>query len=188
MCKKTLQDCCSEFLLQFSQKKKKNTESKTNKQQDFRHMKLTAEIGLNLFIWNPSPNHVCNVSISQNIYKKDTLCCLFLLTSTPVSASLGWRTISYISKSSFILLEKVHEKILPTTFLFHSIFLTTVLLFWVLLKKLSLACFQLQTGSQKLVCLLRGSDIFALQEVQLQHHQILQMLNWSVLFTLALFL
>lgn len=28
------------------------------------------------------------------------------------------------------------------------------------------------------VCLLRGSDIFALQEVQLQHHQILQMLDW----------
>lgn len=54
-------------------------------------------------------------------------------------------------------------------------------------KKLFLACFQLQTGSQELVCLLRGSDIFALQEVQLQHHQILQMLDWFGLSSLAFF-
>lgn len=37
----------------------------------------------------------------------------------------------------------------------------------------------------ELVCLLRGSDIFALQEVQLQHHQILQMLDWFGLSRLA---
>lgn len=44
-------------------------------------------------------------------------------------------------------------------------------------KKLP-ACFELQTGSRALVCLLRGSDILALQEVQLQHGQVLQMLAW----------
>lgn len=44
-------------------------------------------------------------------------------------------------------------------------------------KKLP-ACFELQTGSRALVCLLRGSDILALQEVQLQHRQVLQMPDW----------
>lgn len=37
------------------------------------------------------------------------------------------------------------------------------------------------------MCLLRGSDIFALQEVQLQHCQIVQMLDWFGLPSLALF-
>lgn len=36
------------------------------------------------------------------------------------------------------------------------------------------------------MCLLRGSDIFALQEVHLQHHQILQMLDWFGLSSLAI--
>lgn len=40
------------------------------------------------------------------------------------------------------------------------------------------ACLERQTGSGELMCLLKGSDILALQEVQLQHRQVLQMLGW----------
>lgn len=82
-------------------------------------------------------------------------------------------TIAYILQSSLVLLEKVHEKMHPTLLIFHTLilklhtFFPPIVLLLSALKKLFLACFQLQTGSQELVCLLRGSDIFALQEVQL---------------------
>lgn len=93
-------------------------------------------------------------------------------------------TIAYISQSGLVLLEKFMKKVSPTLYFFHTLilklhtFFSPIVLLLSALKKLFLACFQLQTGSQELMCLLRGSDIFALQEVQLQHHQILQKLDW----------
>lgn len=85
------------------------------------------------------------------------------------------------------------KKIPPTLLFFHTLilklhtFCSPHCSSFECFKKLFLACFQLQTGSQELVCLLRGSDIFALQEVQLQHRQILQMLDWFGLSSLAFF-
>lgn len=68
----------------------------------------------------------------------------------------------------------------------YSFFLTPHCSCFECFEKPFLACFQQQTGSQELMCLLRGSDIFALQEVHLQHHQILEMLDWFGLSSLAI--
>lgn len=59
--------------------------------------------------------------------------------------------------------------------------------FRVLKEKPSLQAFSCkQEAKQELVCFLRGSDIFALQEVQLQHrHQIVPMLDWFGLSSLC---
>lgn len=114
----------------------------------------------------------------------------FSLSVDCCNGSFRTMTVAYISQSS--LLEKVHEKNPSTLLFFHTLVLKLHTFSphcssFECFKKLFLACFQLQTGSQELVCLLRGSDIFALQEVQLQHHQILQMLDWFGLSSLACF-
>ena len=129
--------------------------------------------------------------------KKDTFMLLFfsfLILSVVTAPFKDDENCLHFVQSSLILLEKVHEKKSPPTFFFSSehsfencIHFPPHCSSFECFKKLFLACFQLQTGSQELVCLLRGSDIFALQEVQLQHHQILQMLDWFSLFSLAFF-
>lgn len=64
------------------------------------------------FIWNPSPNHVCNFSISQNIYKKDTFMLFFsfLILSVVTAPFTDDENCLHFVQSSLILLEKVHEK------------------------------------------------------------------------------
>lgn len=91
-------------------------------------------------------------------------------------------------QSRLRLLEKVTEKFLPPFFFFsfHTYFayfppncsFEKEIKKKKKTKKTLPACLELQTGSRELMCLLRGSDILALQEVQLQHHQLLQMLDW----------
>lgn len=170
----------------------------------FAHTQLTAETGLNLFIWILSPNHVCNFSISQNIYKKryfqvfffSSLFIVAVVTATFKDDEPLLTSCSPVFQKKFMTKKKSSSH---PSFLSYTHFKTAYSFFSPIVLHLSafrktnnklnlfLACFQLQTGSQELVCLLRGSDIFALQEVQLQHHQIVQMPDQFGLPSLALF-
>lgn len=96
------------------------------------------------FIWNPSPNHFCNFSISQNIYKKRYFKVVFPLYVDCCDSSvlfsflfffslLGMTSIAYISKSKSRSFRKSSwKKFLPPFLTSHTLILKlhTVFLFF----------------------------------------------------------
>lgn len=114
----------------------------------------------------PSKSHVHFFSpISQNIYKKMTF--FFFLFAVLTSRHKMTKCCFHPSRQSGSFRKSSWKKFVCSD---HLKQLTVIPhFFWVLFKKNSSLHAFSSNGSQELVCLMRGSDIFALQEVQLQH-------------------
>lgn len=69
---KCYRQCASDYFLVILIMRKQNFDSrKSTWTHNTMKDSMTGPVLIGLFIWNPSPNHFRNFSISQNIYKKD---------------------------------------------------------------------------------------------------------------------